>query len=258
MKKILIILIFMPTIIYSQKARIENINLDVENSNVFISYDLFNSIDSTENIELVLIDKSKNVYIPKNIQGNIGTNSKLGKNNLKFTLITQEFPLDRGLSPYVFLSNNIKNGPNAALISLIIPGLGDYFVESPKNIKVKPYIRTAAVGGFLALAIIANQNIEEPVSYEKEVWIPQHTNVWGREIPGYYETQTFKTNPKEYWLFKNDKAIFIGAAASIWIFDIFWVLTKGQRNQKIKNAIKNNKYNFAATSSGISFRLSLN
>ncbi|MCD4834284.1 MAG: hypothetical protein K8R31_10855 [Bacteroidales bacterium] len=256
MKKVLlpILIILIPVISFSQKSLIKDINLDINNDDVIVNYNLTNKQNFTHFVDFVLIDKYRNVYIPENTVGSIGTNIKSGKNSLSFNMLNQDFPLDRKLSPRIILDHNYKNGSKAALLSVLMPGLGDYFVENPKKMVIKPYYRTIAIGGFIALAIIADSKKSDVVYYEETKWVPE---TWRN--PGYWTTETAeKSNPNNYWLFRNDKEIFLGVAASLWVFDIFWVLTKGQQNQNIKKALSNKNYKLELSGTGFSYKINLN
>ncbi len=242
---------------FSQNPVIENINLNVNNDNIIINYKLKGVLNYKHNIDFILMDKNKNIYIPQNIKDNIENNLNKNENMLIFNMLNQSFPLDQELTPRLILDHNYKNGPNSAFLSIIVPGLGDYLVEDSRNMIIKPYYRTAGTLGFLALAYIANSKRETAKYYEADIWVDgKYINA--KWIPSHYTTESFQTAPKDQWLFKNDKEVFLGIAAGIWFFDIFWVLSKGQENQKIKKAINNKRYKLCFSNNGFLYRLNLN
>ena len=253
----LLLLILIPVFSFSQESLIKDINLDVKNSDeIIINYNLIDSQKISHFVDIVLIDNQNNIYIPENTFGSVGSNVKNGKNTISFSLLDQSFPLDQELTPSIILNHKIKNGPNASLLSALIPGLGDYYVENPKNMVIKPYFKTLAVGGMLALAFIAESKKEDVIYYQDSTWVPEGYYSY-RWRPAHYNVETYKTNPKDYWLFKNDKEVFIGVAAGIWLFDIFWVYAKGQQNNRIREALKNKNFKLELSSNGISYKLNL-
>ena len=173
MKKVLfsILIILIPLISFSQKSFVKDIHLDVKNNDdIIVSFKLIDEQDFTHFIDFVFIDKHRNVYVPEKTIGSIGANIKSGKNSLSFNMLNQDFPLDQALTPSLILDQNYKNGPKASLLSIVMPGLGDYFVENPKNMIIKPYYRTIAIGGFLALALIADSKKSDVIYYDVDKW----------------------------------------------------------------------------------------
>ena len=259
MKKVFlpILIILIPAISFSQKSLIKDIHLEIrENNDIIINYNLSDKKSLVHNVDFILIDNKKNnVYIPQNTIGAIGGNIKNGQNSISFNMLNQTFPLHRELTPAIIVDQNLKKGPKSSILSVLIPGLGDYFVAHPKNMIIKPYYRTLAVGSFLALALIADSKRIGVIYYEKTTkeMVPGF-------IPSYVEvTHTYeKSIPNDFWLFNYDKEIFLGFAAGIWIYDIFWVLKKGRLNQNIKRTLSNKNYSFNVTSNGFSCKINLN
>ncbi len=183
----------------------------------------------------------------------------MGGNQVKFNMCDQSFPLQRELEPLIILDRNFKHGPDAALYSMILPGLGNYFVKDSKEMIFKPYMKTISVAALFILANIANNKRENYISYTKDIWVEERYVKYVGYVPAHYETQEFRNeNPNNYWLFNNDKEIFLGAAISIWVFDIFWTLNKGSLNRNIKNALGERKCSIGASNKAISFKMYLN
>ena len=232
-------LLFMSLVVVGQgkrKASVDNIDLHVQNKKIIVSYDLIRTKpDQKYSIDLFFIDINYNYIVPNSLKGDVGK-SVLGGINKKivWNLPNDYDYLDFEISPTISLNGNlgvdIDGGAINALYSLLVPGLGDYFVADHKQMKFKPYYRTALSLGLIALGVYAkNQRYTETiVVYSKGTYDYRS----GTYFPGdekWISGETF------YWLFESDAELFIASGIGVWLFDVIWVFAKGQKNEQRKS-----------------------
>lgn len=213
------------------RAKISNVELEVAGDDIIVTYDILNSDQNREHrVELVFIDENLSYVYPRNIEGDVGSKVSGGKNKKAVWHITKDLKiLNMQLRPEILLDeqrNEFNGGTSNALLSLVVPGLGDYFVADHRQVRFKPYFRTAGALGFVTLGVIAHKK-----KYKDSYTITHQEYLWRER-----RTITKKTTVDggwNYWLFKNDDAIFIGIGTAIWLFDIFWVAGKGHKNQNL-------------------------
>jgi hypothetical protein len=149
------------------------------------------------------------------------------------------------LQTELLLNEKYKGGPENALLSLLVPGLGDYFVKDHREMLIKPYIKTAATLGLIGLGILAsNKRHQEPMMSVKYKTERYDSNNDGKinyedathiiEVPIVIGTET------KNWLFSNDAELFFIAGTILWIADVVWVLGQGSENEKYKQLSKYN------------------
>ncbi|MEZ5195986.1 MAG: hypothetical protein R2764_06190 [Bacteroidales bacterium] len=220
---------------------VKHMKLGVERDKVLVSYDLANaSPDSNYKVNLVFSDSRFRIIVPDSVTGDIGNRVNGGKgkqivwdiradqvkfkNDYRASLVINGIP-DKGG----------KGGPKNALLSLAMPGLGDYFVSNFKQRKIKPWYITVSSWGLIGLGIYAGSQrytdqIIDKWQEESRVWLPDvgWTDVW-------VEKQQARDGETHYKFFKADMEIFIGVGAAIWLADIAYVWSRGSQNKKLKH-----------------------
>lgn len=222
---ILIICLLLSNLSAQQEPVIRNLNLYYKNKKALINYDLkdFKRSDKYHTIELLFVDRNFNVIVPEKITGDFGDTITAGKNKqIQWYIFDDDINISRQLKPIVLADGLRTGGSSNALWSVFVPGLGDYFVENPRNMVFKPYLKTILFFGSLSLAIIADQNR-----------IPLTWKTWHRNILGDWSEFGY-SHTYDYWLFKFDTETFLFTAASIWILDLIWVYAKGNQNERLK------------------------
>lgn len=207
--------------IFAQQPVIRNINLYYKDRKAIINYDLkdFRAKES-HYVELFFVDDKFNVHVPKKIFGDYGDSIYAGKNKqIQWALFDDKVDISNTLSPIILVDGVNKGGSQNVLLSMLIPGLGDYFVENPKNMVFKPYLRTLTVLGAITLGYIADQ---KRVKLVWKKW-DDRTNT---EMGWLYDN--------DYWLFSFDKEVFYFVGISVWIMDVIWVYAKGNENERLK------------------------
>jgi len=232
------------------KPHIENIRLDFDSNRFEIEYDITNSESNhLHQIDFYVIDNIGNVIFPDSLRGDIGKAVLPGRDKKIIWDIYSEYDVVHGsFDPRIVLDGSekraIKGGPSYAFLSVLVPGLGDYFVADYRKMKIKPYYKTAFTYSFVGLGIAALANrthipdkMGEPGWYRefiplddgKRIWIEVYRQNWIEE-PGY----------TEYWLFRYDAEFFLGVGIAAWLVDVIWVARTGTKNKKVKTEIFNN------------------
>jgi hypothetical protein len=237
---ILGLLLFTSAVIFAQKiAKAKNVELGIQQNKALIHYEIKSSgKGSGHSVHLKFLDKQYSLITPNTLSGDVGPNISNGINKTIEWDITNDFQLlSSAIRPVLFVDGvskefNSTGGPGNALFSVLMPGLGDYFVADHRLMHFKPYLRTISSLGLIGLGIYAgNQRYHDEGQYITVLAV--------RYIPGASSPERYKEIYEEgdlqYWLFKGDRELFISLGAAIWLADIVWVLAKGTNN---KNFIK--------------------
>ena len=240
---ILILLFAFSPVVLSQKsvARIENIRINMTDNYLEVKYDISGSTKGTvHQVDFAVVDNAGNIVTPDSISGDVGPYVIAGNDKQIVWKLNKEFDVIYGnftprLSIDVDNTRNHMRGPEYAFLSLLLPGLGDYFVADSKQLKFEPYYKTAVTAGFLGLSLAAHIKREE---------IPPLMNP-----PGWYYTMQspdpvyidhewlLEIAKTDYWLFQYDAEILLGIGLATWLFDVIWVARRGVENNKIYNSV---------------------
>jgi hypothetical protein len=246
--------------IAQRPAIAKHIEIGVRQNRALITYDLVSrKIGSNHLVQLSFIDERNNMIWPTSLTGNVGASISSGEGRTIEWDITRDYhQLSLMITPVIFvdgLSKQFSNtgGPRNALLSMIIPGLGDYFVADHRIMKFKPYLRTASSLGFIALGIYAgNQRYNE----EGEWKLFLKPDSWRYEGMDQYFEKYVEGDVHYYW-FKGDKEVFISLGAAIWLADVIWVFAKGTNNQKFINVTrKGSDFNLGYAPGGLQLNYS--
>lgn len=222
----------------SKLPYIKNIQMNVKESQVEITYDILNSdAGQLHYIDLFFIDSEFNYFYPDSVYGDIGEGVSGGTNKKIIWEISNELiDLPKSVKTEIVLDGRIKDGkaggPEKALYSVLVPGLGDYFVADHRKMIFKPYLRTVSSFGLIALGFVASHN-----RYREEGrWVEWVEEYWAWS-QGQYTLELklirdWQEGDMNYWLFKGDAEAFFLAGGLIWLFDVIWVATKGSINKK--------------------------
>jgi len=238
MKNIItILLLLLSFFVKAQKsdAKIENLQLHVQDQIVFIHYDILNTDTANlHNIQLYFTDESfVKYYFPSKVKGDIGLAVKGGKGKCITWSISEDMDnIPQKITPHLRINDEKINfhdgGPSNAWLSMLVPGLGDYFVADHRNMKFKPYLRTITSYGLITLGIIASKNRTQMTKWFPPQW--KEVNRKWKYFEGYYA----EIGEYNYHFFRSDAEILIAAGISIWAIDVLWVAAKGAKNKKYK------------------------
>ncbi len=231
-----LLFIICPGKLFPQDASVRNLGYSIHHKRLVIDYDLISEVNESQSVLFFLWDNSYNVLIPRTVFGDVGESVVPGRSRQITWDIVQDNELLTGrLRPRVILKNEFyqRGGSGSAFYSLLVPGLGGYFVADRQNMVFKPYLRTISSVSFIGLGIKALQmRTREPLYSE-------HVN----PRTGTTETRFYGYGPHSHWLFPNDHVVFLGLGAAVWIYDIIWVANRGGRNDKLRRALSNIELN---------------
>jgi hypothetical protein len=232
-----------------------NIGISVDQNKALITFDLpVRRQGSTHLVQLSFRDDQNNLVMPSSLTGDVGASIASGPGKRIEWDMTQDFQqLGSRITPVIFvdgLSRQYSNtgGPRNALLSLLVPGLGDYFVANHRIMVFKPYLRTLSSLGLIALGIYAgNQRYRAEGEYQLFL----KPDEWRYEgLDRFFEK--YVEGEMQYYWFKGDQELFIALGATLWLTDVVWVLAKGSNNQKfIRSARKGSGLQLGYTPGGL-------
>jgi len=146
------------------RARVENIKMDFISNRFEIDYAIVNSKpDQRHDIEFYVLDNRGGVVFPDSLRGDIGSGISPGRDKKIIWDIYTEYDIVQGnFNPKIILDGTgkfgVKGGPSNALLSLLVPGLGDYFVADHRKMKIKPWTRTITSYAFVGMGLASLRN----------------------------------------------------------------------------------------------------
>ena len=244
----------------------KNIDISIDQNKAIIHFDIKSRIPgSVHQVDLKFLDEDYHLVLPELLTGDIGSNiSNEPDRRIEWDITNDVQLLGSNITPVLFIDGASKQysntgGPRNALLSILLPGLGDYFVADRRMMTFKPYMRTLSSLGLIGLGIWAG---EQRYYAEGEYQTYFHlTRVPNDHGPGYhYEEapyQKYVEGDLQYQFFKGDKEVFIALGAAIWAADILWVLAKGSNNVKFINATsKGSNFNLGYVPGGAALQFS--
>lgn len=217
----------------------ENISIRVEGTTAMISYDLpVRKHPADHLVQLSFIDEQNNLIIPSSLSGEVGAGIAPGTDRVIRWELNKDFrQLENMITPVIFvdgLSKQYSNtgGARNVLLSLLMPGLGDYFVADYRIMTFKPYLRTLSSLGLIALGVYAgSQRYNAEGAYELFL----KPDSWRYEGDDRFFEKYVEGDLQYYW-FKGDQELFIALGAAVWLADVVWVFAKGSNNEKFLRA----------------------
>jgi hypothetical protein len=206
-----------PLLMGQNSVIIADVNFNLNNNLVVVEYNLMNALpDEKFTIGLKFFTENNEQIIPKTLSGDVGKNIKPGDGkSISWDFAADHFEFSGFLKAVVSVepSGVHTHGPEYALLSVPVPGLGGFFVEENK---VRPILTTVSTLGLLSYGLSGKI---------------KSTN--------YYNDYTSATDIDEI-LQLYDKAnkahhtyyIATRMAVALWITDITLVAIKGYRNKK--------------------------
>ena len=231
---LLIIILIFPVLLMAQSSnyRVQNLSLDVSDNKLYVNYDLVGKkSDEPIMVHLFFYDSQYRIYYPKALGPEPKQLVKPGLNHSIVWDYSKEMKkIDIELHPYLIpgkiASHNFGMGPEAALLSLAIPGLGNYFVTDTRTQLIKPWMKTISSFGLIALgSIAANDRYRDP---------PLTKTIM---VNGEEKVITWGMGKWNYKYFNSDAEFLISAGLAIWLADVVFVAIKGNHNHKLKKKI---------------------
>lgn len=234
MRKILFILILFFVSKVTTAQTIDNVDFEVSNYSIKIKFDLINCPDNTiYNLNIYFTKTDGTTIVPKTISSLNGIYPGRDKILIwDFKSDKIEFTGDLSATVAIVSSEPIpppppvKHGPGNAMLSLILPGWGDFYVNETD--KTTPILISALYLGSAYMAYSSFNNVN--IKYDNYLKATQQS-----VMDENYNAATSSLSQSQ---------MFTGIAAAILIYDVIHVIVKGNRN------IKNNNF----TSNSLKFR----
>lgn len=232
------------TILQAQNSttRVENVRTQMTGKSLVVWYDIVGpSSESYHNIDFVVVDNKGNAIYPDSVSGDFGPLIAAGRDKKIVWDIYREFDVVYGnFTPRIIIDAGAhrkhSRGPEYAALSMLLPGLGDYFVADAKQLKIKPYFKTAVTAGILGLSWAAyRERVDIPAVMAPPGWYLSAGSIDYVYFPDGYMS---KPASIDYWLFPKDAEIILGIGIASWLFDVIWVTRKGVVNNRIYNSVK--------------------
>ena len=232
-------------------VQVNNISLERNGNFILISYDL-DCADSTArfDVDIYFVDDRYNTYAADVLTGDVGEGVSPGKGKLiRWNLIEEYGSFTGVIRPVILVNKDYVNhplgGPKYALLSVLMPGLGDMYTNDPDEMVFKPALRGASTYGLLLMGYIASVR-----RYTTGTYLPKRIESVEGGRPRWKPAEWIDKEV-HYWMFRGDKEVFFSLAALIWAADIFQVIGKGGQNQKMKRTVDDAvKFYFGYTGSG--------
>jgi hypothetical protein len=204
----------------TRNQAVYNIRYSAQANQLIINFDLKPDKGPMQ-VGLYLLDKDLKAYKAKNVVPDSDKLFAPGQNHQLIWNIPPDINnrLEKTFMPLLVPGNvseyNPGPGYEAAALSILIPGLGDYYMGGTSDQLIKPYMRTISALGLLALGIDASQQ-----RYRGE--------------PEFKNGKKWKEGDWHYRYFRNDAELLISAGIAVWLADIVWVAIRGHKNNTIR------------------------
>ena len=207
---------------------IENSNFEATDYTIKITFDLVNFPENTLcNLNVFFTKPNGTKIIPKSITTLTGIYPGRDK-FLIWDYKADEFQYDGDLSLTIEISGRqdipppprIKHGPGNAMLSLLLPGWGDFYVNETD--KTSPILISALYLGSAYMAYSSFNNVN--IKYDNYLKATQQS-----VMDENYNAATSSLSQSQ---------MFTGIAAAILIYDVIHVIVKGNRN------VKNNTFGY--------------
>jgi hypothetical protein len=216
-------LIFSLLILFSQEisgqatARITDVNFRLENNRIMVEYSLINASPGDQfTVELQFITETNQVIQPKSVSGDIGKNIQPGMGKtIRWDYVSDKLEFSGNLKAVVTASPSFtrSGGPANAMLSIMVPGLGDFFVH---NSKVRPLATGIGTLGLFTFALISKAQSDK---YYADYLEGKDVN----NLITYYD----RANHAHHRSYVASRV-----ALAVWASDVIWVTWKGSQNVK--------------------------
>lgn len=199
---------------YSQQ--IENVDFTVKDNVVVVTYDLVNC-PSRESYDIELKIISDNTIKPNSITGDLKKVSAGKNKKIEWNVLDDKSDLKGQIQVILEIehaySTKIIGGPSNAVFSMLLPGLGDHFV----NKESKSWYYISAL--YLGTAYYAYSNKVQ----SDEFYAQYHSSTTQSEIEAAYKSANDKY---------HNYQLLLGVAGTIWLADVIHVTAKGFKNRR--------------------------
>lgn len=203
---------------------IVNVNFEQRGNNIVVRYDFQGALSKNKyDMKLYFIDESGNNVVPINITGDI-KNIKNGKmQEIIWDVLADGIELIGNYKAVIEIAKSYEyqgGGASNCLLSMIVPGLGDYFVDYNHHNVIKPW--------FVTLSVLGAGYLSHYYASKSNDYYNQYQNaVTLSDINDKYNSAN---------QYHHNSFISGSIAGILWITDIIYVAHRGHLN-----TIKNNK-----------------
>jgi len=221
-KLLLVVLMLLPFWLLSQeKPSVTNLHLSSFEGKLEFHFTLKGNSALPVPVHLYFYDSDYRLYRPLQTIPEQGSLMSSGtQHSMLWENAATLYKKGGTLTPVIITGNpadfRFGPGPEAALLSLVIPGLGDYVIGNTSEQTIQPWMRTVGAFGLLALGLHAS---EERYRGEPIYW--NDNRIW-------------KSGEIHYRFFRNDAELLIGAGIAIWVADVIWVSIRGNKNRSLR------------------------
>ncbi len=215
------------TIVNAQKPKytINNVSLDAHRYKLLVTYDLI-GINTQAPVEVTLFFHDRSYRFLRPISVTPARDEKIIpglSRQISWDVSKDMKMLTAELTPMLIPGDpadyKFGAGPAAALLSVAVPGLGNYFVTDTREQTIKPWMKTIAVGGLLTLGSVAMRD-----RYRNDPYLTNDGGIW-------------KMGEWNYKYFKNDAEYLITAGILVWLADVVQVTIKGHQNAQQRKGV---------------------
>lgn len=202
------------------QTTVSDTKVEVDEQRVKVTYSV-SGIMPGDSVSLQIESRNKGVLFLKTVTGDVGRNITPGTGKIIYwDYAFDGVKLEGDIKALVIVHQAIRSkktggGPANALLSVLVPGLGNVMVQPGHKIGLRPLI-TVAYGGLLAYGLIQKSQSDK----EYDLYMAQRYEK--DAIPHYEEAN--RLNHQYIWAIRG--------AAAVMASDVVYTLLKGFKNQK--------------------------
>jgi hypothetical protein len=210
---------FITLIVFNTKLKaqdIKNVDFTFRNNNFIITYDLANCRNNfMYDVKVIMEGRESGTYTPINISGDLNNLTCGNGKKINWSPLAEGKQIKEDVRFIILISKESKiitDGPDNAIKSVFLPGLGGLSVQKTKF----PLLLTA---GFLFSGIqVYRYNNLSNTNYASYLSATSQS-----------EMNTFFTNAKSA---QTKTYIYLGLATSIWVTDLVYTIVRGNKNKE--------------------------
>ncbi len=206
----------------STSAKIENVDYSVVGSKIIVTYDIINAgAEENFQVDLKFVDEQNHNVYPLSLSGDVGNTIYRGKEKrITWNVLKDREEISGNYKAVVSIasvSKYVGGGPGYAFLSVVLPGVGDYWVK--KDPRGRPYVLiTLSYCGLMTYSLITKSLYN--------IYLDDYQNADNPEDKENYRDK----KSKNYTRYSTS----FGIGIAILVADVLWVTYKGFRNVSIK------------------------
>ncbi|MGM9511094.1 hypothetical protein ACS5NO_25385 [Larkinella sp. GY13] len=223
---LVVLCVFFLTPAMSQSTRqvtVTNVKIEQQETRIKITYDVENLVKS-DSVYIQAVNQNNRVLIARSVTGAVGKGVGSGKGKVVYWDIQADGLLAEDEVQVVvnvkLAPPDLGGGPANALLSILVPGLGNVLVQPNKKIGFRPLI-TVAYGGLLVYGLMQRSKAMDQYAI--------------------YESQPYENQAEPYFTkanqLRHQYLIATRAAALILVSDVIYSAIKGSRNRRKFNQL---------------------